>query len=173
MYVPIARARDARFTRAIPRSASPTSHASHAKTRLSKFHYGTKLWASQNIFAGLPNIGFSKYGHILGKTLCSGPRRQPGWQAQGGTALAPRHHVRCPWDFLGLERTSLVRNNERYLAFPLAVSRAFLEGSDLRCRFLVNHLPRETLIKPSLSSWFKLVCGRATVLVCTDIDLQL
>jgi hypothetical protein len=24
-----------------------------------------KLWASQNIFAGLLNIGFSKYGHII------------------------------------------------------------------------------------------------------------
>ena len=30
--------------------------------------------------------------------------------------------------------------NERYLAFPPAVSRAFLEGSDLQYRFLVNHL---------------------------------
>ena len=55
-----------------------------------------KLWASQNIFAGLPNIGFSKYGHILGKPLCSGPMRRPGRQAHGGTALARRHHVRCP-----------------------------------------------------------------------------
>jgi hypothetical protein len=33
-----------------------------------------------------------------------------------------------------------VRNDESYLAFPPAVSRAFLEGSDPRCIFLVNHL---------------------------------
>ena len=94
--MPIARARVARFTRAIPQSASTASHALDAKIRLSKSHHGPKLWALQNIFAGLPNIGFSKYGHILGKTLCSGPRRQPGRQAHGGTVLAPRHHVRCP-----------------------------------------------------------------------------
>ena len=41
-------------------------------------------------------LDFGKYGHTLGKTLCSGPRRQPGRQAHGGTGLAPRHHVRCP-----------------------------------------------------------------------------
>ena len=130
--MPKARARVARFTRAIPQSASTASHALDAKIRLSKSHHGPKLWASQNIFAGLLLFGFSKYGHILGKTLCSGPRRRPGRQAHGGTALAPRHHVRCPWDFLGLintSRTSLVRNNERYLAFPPAVSQAFLVHS--------------------------------------------
>ena len=92
----IARSRVARFTRAIPQFASPASHALDAKIRLSKSHHGPKLWALENIFAGLLNIGFSKYGHILGKSLCSGPRRQPGRQAHGGTTLAPRHHVRCP-----------------------------------------------------------------------------
>jgi hypothetical protein len=56
----------------------------------------TKLWASPDHFCIL-----SKYGNILGKTLCSGPRRRPGRQAHGGTALARRHHLRCPWDFLG------------------------------------------------------------------------
>jgi hypothetical protein len=78
---------------------------------------------------------------ILSKTLCSGPRRRPGRQAHGGTALAPRHHVRCPWDFLGLinsSRTSLVRNNERYLAFSPAVSQAFLEVSDPLCQFFCS-----------------------------------
>jgi hypothetical protein len=80
--VPIARARVVRFTRAILRSASPVSHALEAKIRLSKFHHGTKLWASQNIFAGLSNIGFSKYGHILGKTLLSMSWPQArAWQA--------------------------------------------------------------------------------------------
>jgi hypothetical protein len=86
------------------------------------------LWASQNIFAGLSNIGFSKYGHIHCKILCSGPRRQPGRQVRGGTDLAHRHHVQCPWDFLGLikiSRTSLVRKNERYLAFSPAVLKRF------------------------------------------------
>jgi hypothetical protein len=43
-----------------------------------------------------PLLILAKYGHILGKTLCSGPRRQPGRQAHGGTSLAARHHVRCP-----------------------------------------------------------------------------
>jgi hypothetical protein len=108
------------------------------KTRLSKFYYGTKLWASQNIFPDPIHNIFSKYGHILGKTLCSGPRRHHGRQAHGGTALAPRHNARCPSDFLGLintSRTSLVRNNERYLAFSPAVPQAFLEVSDLRGRF--------------------------------------
>jgi hypothetical protein len=57
-YVPIARARVARFTRAIPRFASPESHALNATNRLSKFHHGTQLWASQNSFAGLFNFGF-------------------------------------------------------------------------------------------------------------------
>jgi hypothetical protein len=41
-------------------------------------------------------LDFVQYGHILGKTLCSGPRRRHGRQAHGGTALAPRHHLRCP-----------------------------------------------------------------------------
>jgi hypothetical protein len=88
-------------------------------------------------------LNLAKYGHILGKTLCSGPRRQPGRQAHGGTGLAPRHHVRCPWDFLGLintSRTNRVRNNERYLASSPAVSQAFLEGSDLRDQFISFYL---------------------------------
>jgi hypothetical protein len=77
-------ARVARFTRAIPRSASPASHALHEKNRLSKFHHGTKLWASQNIFAGIFNKPFLRYGHILGKTLCSGPRLRPGQASPWG-----------------------------------------------------------------------------------------
>jgi hypothetical protein len=143
-YVPIARACVLQSsTRAIPQSASTASQNSDAKIRLSKSHHGPKLWVLQNIFTGLTNIGFSKYGHILGKTLCSGPRRRPGRQVHGGTSLAPRHHVRCPWDFLGLintSRTSLVRNNERYSAFPPVVSQAFLEVSDLRYKNVLLHL---------------------------------
>jgi hypothetical protein len=80
----------------------------------------------------------AKYGHILGKTLCSGPRGQAGRQAHGGTALAPRHHVWCPCDFLGLintSRMSLVRNNERYLAFPPAVTPAVSRGIRSRAQF--------------------------------------
>ena len=140
--MPIARACVARFTRAIPRSTSTASQALNAKISLSKFHHGTKLWASQNIFAGLLNIGLSKYGHILGKTLCSGPRRRPGRQAHGSIALAPRHHVRCPEDFLGLvniSTTSLVQNNERYLVFFPAFSEAFLEDTRSCTQFLVDH----------------------------------
>jgi hypothetical protein len=142
-YVPIARSCVAWFTRAIPRSAFTASHALNATNSLSKFHHGTKLWASQNIFPDPIHNIFSEYGHILGKTLRSGTRRRPGRQAHGGTALARWHYVRCPWDFLGLintSRTSLVRNNERYLAFPPAVPQAFLEVSDLRGQFLSGHL---------------------------------
>jgi len=120
------------------------------------FHHGTKFkailfypimrqsYGPRRIFLlALLNLTFVRYGHILGKTLCTGPKRRPGRQAHGGTALAPRHHVRCPWGFLGLvdtSRTSLVRNNERYLAFSLAISRAFLEMSDLRCQVISFHL---------------------------------
>jgi hypothetical protein len=88
-------------------------------------------------------VWISKYGHTLGKTLCSCPRRQPGRQGHWSTGLAPRHNVRCPWDFLGLintSRTSLVRNNERYLAFSPAVSEAFLEDTRSCTQFLLLHL---------------------------------
>ena len=51
-YVPIARECVARFTRAIPQSASTASYNYYAKIGLSKSHHGPKLWASQNIFAG-------------------------------------------------------------------------------------------------------------------------
>jgi hypothetical protein len=138
-YVPIARPRVARFTRAIPQSAPAVFHVLDTKIRSSKFHHGPKLWASQNIFGGRitfdfwPNMAIS-----WAKPYGGGPQRRPGRHAHGGTALAPRQHVRCPWDFLGLvntSRTSLVRNNERYLAFPPAVPRAFLEVSDLRTQF--------------------------------------
>jgi hypothetical protein len=66
-----------------------------------------------------------------------------GRQAHGGTGLAPWHHILCPEDFPGLintSRTSLVQNNERYLAFSSAVSQAFLEVSDLRGQFLFEDL---------------------------------
>jgi hypothetical protein len=136
--VPIARVRVAQFARAIPQSASTASHDLQAENILPKSTHGTKLWASQNIFAGHFNFGFSKYGHIQGKPLCSGPGRRHGRQAHGSTCLAPRHHVRCPWDFLGLvniSMTSLVRNNERCSAFSPAVPQAFLEVSDLWSQF--------------------------------------
>jgi hypothetical protein len=57
-----ARARIARFTRAIPRSASPASHDLYTKFSLSKFHHGPKLWASQSIFDHFwfcPNMAIS------------------------------------------------------------------------------------------------------------------
>jgi hypothetical protein len=82
-YVLIARVRVARFTRAIPQSASPASHALLVTKGLSKFHHGTKLWVSQNIFPYSIHNVLSKYCHILGKTLGSGPRRRPGRQAWG------------------------------------------------------------------------------------------
>jgi hypothetical protein len=112
-------------------------------------------WVCQNLIMGqsygprrifLPAItclDFHKYGHILSKTLRSGLTLRLGRQAHGSTALALWHYVRCPWDFLGLvntSRKSLVRNNERYLAFPPAVARAFLEISDLRTQSGTIHL---------------------------------
>jgi hypothetical protein len=54
---------------AVLQSESAAFHVSHAKIRFSKSHHGPKLRASQNIFAGHYLFGFSKYGHILGKTL--------------------------------------------------------------------------------------------------------
>jgi hypothetical protein len=59
-----------------------------------------------DISAGRTTFDLSKYGHIIGKTLCSSPKRRPSRQAHGSTGLAPRHHVRCPWDCLGLINTS-------------------------------------------------------------------
>jgi hypothetical protein len=35
-----------------------------------------KVMGLAEYFAGLFKFGFSKYGHILGKPLCSGPRRR-------------------------------------------------------------------------------------------------
>jgi hypothetical protein len=57
--------------------------------------------------------------------------------------------VRCPWDFLGsinTSRTSLVRNDERYLAFTPAVTPAVSRGTDLRDHFLVRYLSTSTSI---------------------------
>ena len=142
--MPIARARVARFTRAIPRSASTASYILNAKLILSKYRHGPKLWASQNIFAGKYLFGFFQiWPYPRQNSMYSGPRRRPGRQAHGSIGLAPRHYVRCPCDFLGLintSRTSLVRNNERYLAFSSAVPQAFLEVSDLRYNFLPKDL---------------------------------
>ena len=68
--------------------------------------------------------------------------RQPGRQAHGGTALAPRHHGRSVSDFLGLintSRMSRVRDNERYLAFAPAVTQAFLVHSGEVRHKIVGH----------------------------------
>ena len=127
--MPIARARVERFTSAIPQSASAASHVLYAKICLSKSRNGPKLWALPNIFAGRNTFDFVQIWPIfIGKTKCSGPRRQPGRQAHGSTGLAPQHHVRCPWGLTGLVKTSstsLVRNNEGYLAFPPSVLKRF------------------------------------------------
>jgi hypothetical protein len=143
--MPIARARVARFTRAIPQYESPASHGLLAKIRLSKFHYGAKLWPSPNIFAGLPNIGFSKYGHILGKTPCSGPRRQPGRQAHGPWGHSPSSSAPSAVPM------RLSRIDQHIKDEPCAKQRALLGIVSSRCssvsrgvrsegQFLVNHL---------------------------------
>ena len=59
-YVPKARARFARFTRAIPRSASTASYALDAKIRLSKSRHGPELWALPNNFAGPITFDFGQ-----------------------------------------------------------------------------------------------------------------
>ena len=82
--MPTVRSRVGEFTRALPQSASAAFHVLNAKIGLSKSHHGPKLWVPQNIFACLSNIGFSKYCHILGKTLCSGPMRRPGQASPWG-----------------------------------------------------------------------------------------
>jgi hypothetical protein len=41
---------------------------------------------------------------------------------------------------INTSRTSLVRNNERYLAFPPAVPQAFLEKTDLRSQSGIVYL---------------------------------
>ena len=88
---------------------------------------------------------FSNMANILGKTLCSGPRRRPGRHAHGSTGLAPRHHVRCSWDLprlINTSRRSLVRNNERYLTFSPAVTQAFLEDTKKTTFWLDMIFPR-------------------------------
>jgi hypothetical protein len=108
-YVPIARACLARFTRAIPQSASTASHTLKATNRLSKFHHGTKLWASQNIFAGLYLFGFPKYGHILGKTLCTSPPKRflgPGSHVQKGVGSQVPARKRAPTPGPGIQKGS-------------------------------------------------------------------
>ena len=92
-----------------------------------------KSWALQNIFACRITFDFlSNMAHIVGKTPCSCPRRRPGRQAHGSTGLAPSAPCAVP--------IRLVQNNERYLAFSLAIPRAFLEASDLRAQILTIHL---------------------------------
>jgi hypothetical protein len=77
-----------------------------------------------------------------------GLTRRPGRHARGSTGLAPRHHVRCPWDLPRLDNTltlSLARNDERYLAFSPAVTKVFLEVSDPCTHFF----SRSPLVPPS------------------------
>jgi hypothetical protein len=99
--------------------------------------YGTRrihdIFAGRTTFDFLSNMAISEAKPYLA-SQGAGLADKPIW----GTGLAPRHHVRCPLNFLGLDntsRTSLVRNNERYLAFYPAVFQAFLEVSDLRTQF--------------------------------------
>jgi hypothetical protein len=73
-----------------------------------------------------PNMAISQ-----AKPYVAAPGSGHGRQAHGGTGLAPRHNVRCPWDFLGLintSRMSLVRKNERHLAFSPADTPAVSRG---------------------------------------------
>jgi hypothetical protein len=88
-------------------------------------------------------FGFSKYGRILAITCDGDLGRRPVRHAHGSTGLAPRHHVQYQWGLPGLvhaSRTSLVRNSERYLAFPPAVTEVCLEGGRSCSQFLVQNL---------------------------------
>jgi hypothetical protein len=129
------------LTRAIPWSASAASHNLTKKIGLSKSHHGQsymyepcRTFLPAFLMADFPYMAIS----CLGITLWLWLRHRHGRHAHTSrsTGLAPRHRMRmrmrCPWDFPGLvntSRTSLVRNNERYLAFPLAVTGAFSEGT--------------------------------------------
>ena len=141
--MPKARARFAQFTRAIPRSASPASHALHAKIRSSKSRHGPKLWALPNIFAGHFNKPFLKYGHILGITLWQRPQA-PAWQASPW-GHRPSSSAPCAVP-IRLSRIGQHIKDEpcakqrALLGVSPAVSQAFFEESDLRSQFLLRYL---------------------------------
>jgi hypothetical protein len=61
-------------------SASIASPVLKAKIRLSKFHHGTKLWASHNSFTS---------------QTTSGRKRQPGRQAHGPWGHSPSSSAPC------------------------------------------------------------------------------
>ena len=112
--------------------------------RLSNSHHGTKLWASQDIFDGLLNEPFlKKRPYSRHNPMVVAPGASVASKPMGARTLPPQHHVWCSWDLPRLiktSRTSLVRNNERYLAFSPAVSEAFLEETRIDVQFLVDHL---------------------------------
>jgi hypothetical protein len=122
-YVPIALPHVARFTRAIPQSASPASHDLAAKILLSKSHHAPKLWGSQNIFCRPLFVWIFQ--------IWPYPRHNPwwwpevlAWQASPWehrpSSSALQLYVWGPCNFLVFVKTSgtsLVLNNERYLAF--------------------------------------------------------
>jgi hypothetical protein len=95
-YVPIAR-----FTRATPRFASAASHQHGPTMNMQKSVWQNLImgqsYGPRRIFLVAFSISrFCENGHILGKTLCSGPRRRPGRHVHRSTGLARPHHVRCP-----------------------------------------------------------------------------
>ena len=70
--------------------------------------------------------------------LGAGPVSKP----MGARTLPPQHHVWCSWDLpqsIKTSRTSLVRDNERYLAFSPAVPQAFLVHSGEVRHKIVGH----------------------------------
>jgi hypothetical protein len=120
-------------------------------------------WALQNIFAGLFNGRFPKYGRILDIT------NHVWWRPQAAAWQA------CPWEHrpsssapcavptglfrisVNTSRISLVRNNKRYLAFspavlellsrcPLRVINFYLDTFSTRALLLVLNLALITAV---------------------------
>jgi hypothetical protein len=159
--VPIARVCVARFTRAIPQTTSTASQALHATNRLSKFHHGTKLWASQNIFPDSIHNIWSKYGHILGKTLCSGPRLRPGKQAHGGHRPSSSAPCAVPM--------RLSKDGQHIKDEPCAKQRALL--GVFSCRFSsVSRGVRSAVQIYFLYAFSTLVLGWSPIFVYSTID---
>jgi hypothetical protein len=71
-------------------------HLQRPTINAQKCHHGTKLWASQNIFAGQTTFDFRPNMAISWSKPYVAPGAGQARQAHESTGLAPRHHVRCP-----------------------------------------------------------------------------
>jgi hypothetical protein len=131
---------------------------------LSKFHHGTKLWASQNIFAGRFNFGFPRMWPYPWQNFLYRPQA-PAWQASpwghSPSSLAPcvvpmrlsriDQHIK---DEPCAKQRALLGVCSRRFSRVSHFS-AFLEVSELRPQFFCSPLVSfQTLyeMKPELSA---------------------